>query len=81
MDQLHARAGRLTHLIEQLVAGSAGTSVPEDDRRAHAEMLLALCGSAARIAVREWSEGNDDDTTHIEGRAVALVEQIRGTLP
>lgn len=80
MDQLKARAGRLTESIEQLLAASPAAPTSTVDLRAQAELLLSVCGTAVRVAVREWSEGTSDDTTHIEARAIALVDQIRGTL-
>lgn len=85
MAQLTARAGRLTQTIETLLMR---THVDEgSDESAHAELLLALCGGAVRIAVREWASRLDDSVaesdsrvTDIERRAISLVDELKERL-
>ena len=79
--QLTARADRLTETITELMAATPGLATDPAERPAQAELLLALCGGAARVAVREWvAHGDDTDVERTEDRAVTLIEKIVGTL-
>jgi AcrR family transcriptional regulator len=74
--QLSARAGRITETIEQLVTAAPDAPTDPAELRAHAELLLSLCGGAIRVAVREWAaESSQTSIDTIERRATALVKK------
>lgn len=79
MSQLSARAGRLTEATEKILTR---TTRGDSDHSAHAELLLALCAAAVRVAVREWAEDPsskdpDEGVAGIERRATTLVAELK----
>ncbi len=71
--QLNARRERMAEAVRNLLVTHPDFGA-DDDVDAHAELVLALCASAARAAVREWADTARPGTVDtIEQRATALV--------
>jgi AcrR family transcriptional regulator len=69
---------QLTTAIVTLLRENDAYAGRDDDQLAtDAEMLLALCGGAFRIAVKEWMVAGGRASTHeLETRATALVHDL-----
>lgn len=82
LGQLSQLAGRLTDAVQAGLAADpnfSGLSCP--DRAAQAELVLAVCMSAIRVAVREWAAaGKGADEQELERRATSLVLELTGRL-
>lgn len=75
LTQMMLVAGRLTEAVAELLSSRPGFAALDDAARAlRAEMAFGVCGTAVRVAVKEWaSSGTDADEERLEARAVALV--------
>lgn len=77
LAQLTARAGKLTETIETLMARTDGFLDDDTNRASYAELMLATCGGAVRVAIREWAaDGSLQPVETIEQRAVALTKEL-----
>jgi len=61
--------------VRRLIDGDPRfASLGAEERTATAELLLSICGSAVRVAMRDWVKGGSfDDTTELERGAVSLI--------
>ena len=71
----------VTEAVAALVAKDARfASDSPADQAASADLVLALCGGAVRVAVREWAEMNPTDATdaadQLESRAISLAREV-----
>ena len=78
LAQMMLVAGQLTDAVVRLLSSRPGFADAGDAARGlRAEMVLGVCGTAVRVAVKEWaSSGTDADEEQLEARAVALVRDV-----
>jgi AcrR family transcriptional regulator len=78
LAQMTLRAGRLSEAVQGLLAREPGFSGQgAAELAASADLVLAMCGGAVRVATREWAEaarGAADE--ELEERAISLVKHI-----
>ncbi|RFA16103.1 hypothetical protein B7R22_04380 [Subtercola boreus] len=79
-ELLSRQLNQMTRMADELIA-AVRTLVESDPdpspRETNAEMLLALCGSGVRIAIREWvATGSTTPPEQLESRAVSLVREV-----
>jgi AcrR family transcriptional regulator len=78
LAQMTLRAGRLSEAVQELLArepGFFGQGAAE--LAASADLVLAMCGGAVRVATREWAEaGRGAADEELEERAISLVKHI-----
>lgn len=81
LAQFTQRTTEVAEAVAALVAHDArfaGDSPAE--RAASAELVLALCGGAVRVAVKEWAEMNLTDAAEadeqLESRAISLAREV-----
>jgi hypothetical protein len=86
---LSRQIAQMTRMGEQLIAATstllshdpAFTDTTVDERSTLAEVILALCGGAVRVAVKEWiADGGDRSSDELSRRAVALAGKAIETL-
>jgi AcrR family transcriptional regulator len=80
--QITRMSDQLTAAIEVLLTkASSNRSIAASDASTTAEVLLATCGAAFRIAVKEWmTAGGQAPRKDCEARAVELVHNLRKAL-
>jgi AcrR family transcriptional regulator len=78
LAQMTLMAGRLSEAVQGLLAREPRFSGQGAGRQAaSADLILAMCGGAVRVAIREWAEaGRGAADEELEQRAVALVRDI-----
>jgi AcrR family transcriptional regulator len=78
LAQMTLMAGRLTDAVQGLLAREPRFSgQPTAEQAAAADLILAMCGGAVRVAIRERAEaGRGAADEELEQRAVALVRDI-----
>jgi len=78
LAQMTLMAGRLSEAVQGLLAREprfSGQGAAE--LAASADLVLAMCGGAVRVATREWAEaGRGAADEELEQRAVALVRDM-----
>lgn len=79
-ELLSRHVSQMTRMADQLIAAVSTIIRSDPDpalRTTNAEMLLALCGSGVRIAVKEWmAAGSTTPSPQLESRAAALVREV-----
>ncbi|RFA11096.1 hypothetical protein B7R54_04965 [Subtercola boreus] len=79
-ELLSRQVTQMTRMADQLVAAVRDIleSDPDPSRRGtDPEMLLALCGSGVRIAIKEWiAAGSTPSPELLEPRAISLVREV-----
>jgi AcrR family transcriptional regulator len=72
---------QLTNAISELLADNPRFSGYDAIEPALSEVILALCGSAFGVAVKEWmTVGGTGTREELEARAVSLVREAQGKL-
>jgi AcrR family transcriptional regulator len=80
MVQLNRMHRQLVSAVVQLLDTNAAAGSPTTSE-ATADTLLALCGGAIRVAVREWvADGRDSDEQQLQQRAAELVREVSRTI-
>ena len=80
--QMMQMAGRMSAAVQEILEREPTFAGNPADQSAWAEVLVATCGSAVRVATKEWvSAGGDTPTDDIEIRAIALVREVMQKLP
>lgn len=78
LAQMTQMTGQMTEAVQTLLAVKpqfSGQKVV--DQAAWANLLLAMCGCAVRVAVKEWAEaGRDSADEELEKRAISLVRDV-----
>jgi protein-tyrosine-phosphatase len=74
--------GRLSEAAQGLLAREPRfAGLPAIEQAAYADLILAMCGGAVRVAMRQWAQASprsvDDD---LEQRATSLVKEMVGKL-
>ncbi|RFA15428.1 hypothetical protein B7R21_05290 [Subtercola boreus] len=79
-ELLSRQLNQMTRMADELVAAvrTLVASDPDPSRlQTNPEMLLALCGSGVRIAIREWvAAGSTTPPEQLESRAASLVREV-----
>lgn len=78
LAQMTQMTGQMTEAVQTLLAVKPRFSGQKIvDQAAWANLLLAMCGGAVRVAVKEWAEtGRDSANEELEQRAVSLVRDV-----
>lgn len=80
--QMMQMAGRMSAAVQEILEREPAFAGKPAEQAAWAEVLVATCGSAVRVATKEWvSAGGDTPTDDIEHRAIALVREVTQRLP
>ncbi|MGO4690255.1 TetR/AcrR family transcriptional regulator [Glaciibacter sp. 2TAF33] len=70
-------AGQLSAAVQTLLARDPKFTGSATDQAAWADLMLGLCGTALRVAMKEWaSSGGDAPREEIEPRAIELVREV-----
>jgi AcrR family transcriptional regulator len=82
LAQMTLMTGRLSEAVRGLLArDSRFSGLTAGEQAAHADLMLAMCGGAVRVSMREWAQPGrgaaDDD---LEQRAISLVKEMVGKL-
>ena len=78
LAQMTQMTGQMTEAVQALLAVKPRFSGQKIvDQAAWANLLLAMCGGAVRVAVKEWAEtGRDSTNEELEKRAISLVRDV-----
>lgn len=80
--QMMQMAGRMSAAVQEILEREPAFAGRPEDQAAWADVLVATCGSAVRVATKEWvTAGGDTPTDDIELRAIALVREVMQKLP
>lgn len=78
LAQMTQMTGQMTEAVQTLLAVKpqfSGQTIV--DQAASANLLLAMCAGAVRVAVKEWAEaGRDSADEELEQRAISLVRDV-----
>jgi AcrR family transcriptional regulator len=75
--QFTQMAGQLSAAVQTLLARDPKFSGSATDKAGWADLVLGLCGTALRVAMKEWaSSGGDTPREDIEPRAIELVREV-----
>jgi AcrR family transcriptional regulator len=82
LAQVTLMTGRLSEAAQGLLAREPRfAGLPAIEQAAYADLILAMCGGAVRVAMRQWAQASprsvDDD---LEQRATSLVKEMVGKL-
>ena len=82
LAQMTLMTGRLSEAVRGLLAREPRfCALTAAEQAAHADLILAMCGGAVRVSMREWAQSGrgaaDDD---LEQRAIWLVKEMVGKL-
>lgn len=81
LTQITAVVGRLTAVVQaRLARDPRFADLDEAALLDYAEVLLATCGAAGRVALRQWTVA-DADETQLRQRTIELVNQLTRRLP
>jgi AcrR family transcriptional regulator len=74
--------GRLSEAVQSLVARDPRfCGLAAGEQAAHADLILAMCGGAVRVAMRQWAgAGPGSADEDLEHRAIGLVTEMVGKL-
>jgi AcrR family transcriptional regulator len=80
--QMMQMAGRMSSAVQEILEREPAFAGKPAEQAAWAEVLVATCTSAVRVAAKEWvSAGGDTSTDDVEPRAIELVREVLEKLP
>jgi AcrR family transcriptional regulator len=75
--QFTQMAGQLSAAVQTLLARDPKFTGSATDQAGWADLMLGLCGTSLRVAMKEWaSSGGDTPREEIEPRAIELVREV-----
>ena len=82
LAQMTLMTGRLSEAVQGLLAREPRFSgLTAAEQSAHADLMLAMCGGAVRVSMREWAQsGRGAAEDALEQRAISLVKEMVGKL-
>src|SRR5450631_4352639 len=79
--QMTLMTGRLSEAVQGLLARDPRFSgLPAAERGSYADLILALCAGAMRVATREGAQSGVAADGELEQRAISLVKEMVGKL-
>jgi AcrR family transcriptional regulator len=81
LAQMTLMTGRLSQAVEGLLAKAPRFSgLPAAEQASYADLILALCAGAMRVATREGAQSGVAADGELEQRAISLVKEMVGKL-
>jgi len=82
LAQMTLMTGRLSEAVQGLLARDPRFSgLTAAEQAAHSDLMLAMCGGAVRVSMREWAQsGRGAAEDNLEQRAVSLVKEMVGII-
>jgi AcrR family transcriptional regulator len=81
LAQMTLMSGRLSQAVQGLLAQAPRFSgLPAAEQASYADLILAMCGGAIRVATREWAQSGVAADGELEQRAISLVKEMVGKL-